>query len=509
MSILPGEGNTNSWTGWIPTVSGQLSFSIIGHSSAAANCTYVNDLLPERRNEDTAARFIALHQFRTAPDYPYPNWVTRRLFPGAAYDFFMVAETYEAAVQVNLPRNADGEPRVGSIANAQGVLSGKVYVLLHDKDKGQRAHNQAFILKLKETMWRSDRNNFVATKDEIARILGEGREARIPMLSVEFSLFRTGEFRIWIEPGSTCEEIFGHLFETAVSILPNQVFYFVKDVVHRHYHHDGSSDQMLSLTRGSSDYAKNEIDWRRHTLWGLVRVVMQYRRTGRWPDLQKARGVAAYAEAFQHSFGNCLRNVVGTPAFEPTSDLNAYDFKHIRESIDVSAAERAAKRSATWQALTLGVTVVLAVLIAWSSYGSKVLALRLAACGENGTPDQSYGLHDRLNCSEIAADAITEWEALAHSHPGILILVLLTGLALTYNPVLRDIPVAEGRIGRRWQAIQATLLLFVYASHTTLIWTGSRIGRWVKWLAGQIPHVMLFGVIWLELRWLVELLQSL
>ena len=156
MSFLPNPGNLNSWSGWIPTVSGQLSFSIIGHSSAAANCTYVNDLLPKDAGEDTPARYVALHQFRTAPDYPYPDSITRRLFPGAAQDFFLVAETCEADIQVNLPRNADGEPRVLAISNAQGVLTGKVFVLLHDKDAKQRASNKAFIARLKKSMWLSD-----------------------------------------------------------------------------------------------------------------------------------------------------------------------------------------------------------------------------------------------------------------------------------------------------------------------------------------------------------------
>ena len=77
------------------------------------------------------------------------------------------------------------------------------------------------------------------------------------------------------------------------------------------------------------------------------------RRAGHWPDLQKAKGVAAYAEAFQHSFANCIRKPEDQTQFEPTSGLGTYDFKHIKDSIEVSIAENAAGRSAVWQGAAL------------------------------------------------------------------------------------------------------------------------------------------------------------
>ena len=509
MTILPSPSNLNSWAGWIPTVSGQLSFSIIGHSSAAANCAYVNDLLPRRANNDAPARFIALHQYRTAPDYPWPDWITRWLMPGAAQDFVLIAETCEAKIQVNLPRDASGKPTVDAIPNAQGVLSGKIYILLHDRHPRQDNRNKAFVAKLKRLMWQSKSESFDVTKESIVKVIDLWRNSGIPLLEVNFSLFRTGEFRVWLDPKPWKKVIGTTFFDDATKIFPNQIFYFVKDVVHRHYHHNGSSDQMLSLTKASGDFAKSEIDWRRQTLWGLVRVVMQYRRTGRWPDLQKAKGVAAYAEAFQLSFSNCLRSAEGSEPFVPTSKLSTYDFKHIRESIDVSAADRASTRSATWQALTLGVTIVLAVLLAWSSYGSKMLALRLAKCNA----DLSVGTEQSVNgidaCQRIAVESITGWESLAHSNPLIVIILMSTFLAMIYNPVLRDIPMGESWIGRRWEAVLATLLLFVYSLYTGISQRTQRALALFKWLASQLPLVGLIGIMGAIGWWLRQLIGSL
>jgi hypothetical protein len=134
MDHKPWLGSDLSWAGWIPTVSGQLSFSIIGHSSAASNCIYFNDLLPQM-DRDPPVRYIALHQHRTAPDFPCPDWLTRRLIPGASYDFVLLAETSDAEIHVNLPTSPDGMSRVTAVHNAQGVLKGKVHIQERTRQK--------------------------------------------------------------------------------------------------------------------------------------------------------------------------------------------------------------------------------------------------------------------------------------------------------------------------------------------------------------------------------------
>jgi hypothetical protein len=252
---------------------------------------------------------------------------------------------------------------------------------------------------------------------------------------------------------------------------------------------------MLSLTRSSNSFVKSEIEWRRHTLWGLVRVMMQYRRTGRSPDLQKAKGVAAYAEAFQLSFGNCLRSTTGTRTFVPTNKLNVYDFKHIRESIDISAVDRGLARNANWQALTLGVTIVLAVLLAWSSFGGKLLSLRLAVCNSELAAHPGHSFRDSPTCQGILADSVTWWERLAHGHPLALILMLSGFLALIRDPLLLDIPLGESWIARRWEAILATFLLFIYALHTTMFRLSRRMSAHFVWFVRLLPLALLIVII--------------
>ena len=177
MAKQQAPGKVHSWAGWIPTVSGQLSFSIIGHSSAAKNCAFVNEILP---NSGTTApvRYVALQQCRTAPDFPYFDFLTKRLWPGVVYDFVCSAQTAEADIQVMLPRNAEGEPRVKAVHNAQGVLKGRIYVLLHNRDRQQRTANQLFIQRLKTSIWLSNAENVAETKEEISKALADPRDRK-------------------------------------------------------------------------------------------------------------------------------------------------------------------------------------------------------------------------------------------------------------------------------------------------------------------------------------------
>jgi hypothetical protein len=506
MAKQPAQAKKHSWAGWIPTVSGQLSFSIIGHSSAARNCAYVNEVLPGAYRE-TPIRYIALHQQRCAPDFPYPDFVTRWLYPGFRYDFFLTAQTAEAEIQVNLPRSADGEPRVKAVHNAQGVLKGRVQVLLHEKDKTLRQLNIGFIDRFKARVWQANGDNIAKTAKVIAAQLS--KRNRPAFLEADFELYRSGEFRLEIDERSWRKVIGRDDLEGALKVIPNQIFYFVKDVVHRHYHHDGSSDQMLSLTRLDKAPTQSEIDWRRHTLWGLVRVVMQYRRAGFWPDLQKAKGVTAYAEAFQQSFANCIRMPFGPVRFKATSELSTYDFKHIRDSIEVSIAENTARRTAIWQGATLGVSLALSVMLAWSSYGSKLLSMRLSSCSPAMDSNFWRSLRGRLSCEDGMATATTGWETLAASHPVWIIGGLLVLVAIMTEHYLLDVAIGRTWFGRRWQSIRSTMLLFVYAFDAWLI-SRRRIRVTLPYWASSSVTPGLLGVLMLlELLVLKELLRQL
>lgn len=513
MTGHPAPNMVQTWAGWIPTVSGQLSFSIIGHSSAAKNCAFVNEA---HSGDETAApvRHLVLHQRRTAPDFPYPDFLTKWFYPGSVYDFVCVAQTEQAEIQVMLPRNAEGEPRVKSVPNAQGVLKGKIHVLLHETQKALRTKNWASIQRLKATIWQTDAENIAARSMVIARTLaGDNLPpefGHIPsLLAADFELYRTGEFRLTIDQTKWLEMIDEREIDEALKTIPNQIFYFMKDVVHRHYHHDGSSDQMLALTRLNGASATDEINWRRSTLWGLVRVIMQYRRAGRWLDLQKAKGVIAYAEAFQHSFAHCIRMPFGPLRFKPSSELGTYDFKHIRDSIEVSIAENTAQRSVFWQGVALALPLLLAIFIALSSFGSKVLAQQLAACGSAGDGDFLSGLRAKLGCDEVAASSMTFWETLTTEHTVAMIVGLLVVVAIFAEHYLLDIPLARSWFGRKLHSIRSTYELLNLALHTQILMAFRFTFPAVRNALSQIPLALLIAVFTGQIFLLIWLLRLL
>lgn len=508
MAKQPAPGKVHSWAGWIPTVSGQLSFSIIGHSSAAKNCAFVNEILPVR-SEAAPVRYVALQQSRTAPDFPYFDFLTKHFWPGVAYDFVCSAQTAEADIQVMLPRNAEGEPRVKAVHNAQGVLKGQIYVLLYNRDKQQRMANRAAIHDLKTSIWSANAENVAEAKKKISRALANRTQSAPPFLVANFQLFRTGEFKLEIEERAWLRFVNRADLKAVLEIIPNQIFYFMKDVVHRHYHHDGSSDQMLALTRLTDSVATSEIGWRRSTLWGLVRVIMQYRRAGRWLDLQKAKGVIAYAEAFQLSFANCIRMPFGPVRFKPSIELGTYDFKHIRDSIEVSIAENTAQRSVVWQGVALALPLILAVLIALSSYGSKVLSLRLAACSPAKDSKFWLGIRDQMGCEDVASASLTFWEYAAASHTFYVMAMLLVAITIFAERYLLDVPFGRSWLGRRWQSVRSTALLLVYAFHSQLV-LNARIGSaLMRWIKSQIPPAMLLVLLAAEFGALLLLLRIL
>lgn len=511
----------HSWAGWIPTVSGQLSFSIIGHSSAAKKCAFVN-AAAEADDTKTPVRHVILHQERMTPDFPYFDFITRWRYSGSTCNFICIAQTEEAEIQIMLPRGADGEPRVKAVHNAQGVLKGQVYVLLEDTDTDLHKENTAFIGRLITRIRLSNAGTIKAMSPEInATLVGRDLPAEFPhhpnFVVADFELYRTGEFRLVIEQARLLP-LFGDdldnpetktKLDRLLKIFPNQIFYFMKDVVHRHYHHDGSSDQMLALTKLTDNHIRGEIDWRRRTLWGLVRVIMQYRREGRWGHLQKAKGVTAYAEAFQHSFANCIRMPFGPQRFRPTSELGTYDFKHMRDSIEVSIAENTNGRSTVWQSVLLMLTFLLAISAAISSFYAKMLSLRLAACSPVKDSIFWTGISAQVGCDDAASTAITSWEWLATNYTVGLIAGLLMLTMVFATRFLADAPVIPSRIWRRLHSIRSTIELFIYAAHAQMVLNFGSAKPFALWAALQAPPALLVGALVVEFWVLFGLLRLL
>lgn len=164
---------------------------------------------------------------------------------------------------------------------------------------------------------------------------------------------RTGELRLWYSGETEPALDAGRLFQIA-----EQAYFFVKDAVHDHTHHDPSSDQITPLTRVRPDRTEaghgNEIAWRRETLWSLSREIERLQRKDGLISLRQSLGVIAYAEAFQNYLMGHERDEAMPTRFRPATGVHDYDFKHLKDSVKASIDVAAAKQSQRVQMVLAG-----------------------------------------------------------------------------------------------------------------------------------------------------------
>jgi hypothetical protein len=231
-----------------------------------------------------------------------------------------------------------------------GLLHGTVYVVPYHKNKAKRARAAELVKALQAPIAAFRRGQNV----EQLRSLVEARinqASSLKILNVDYKLYRTGEIRVSADSSVSPD-------------LCDQVYYLIKDMAHRHYHHSQSDDNLLPLTPAdpSDDQA-----WRRATLWCLARVVLEARRRDRLDGYKSALGMLAYAEAFQGLLGRVYRTGVGPSLFDIVTDAPNYNFSHTRESLNAKIAEQEYSLSSRSQSVALWVSTVIATTALWIS----------------------------------------------------------------------------------------------------------------------------------------------
>lgn len=348
--------------GWIPTADGHLSFSLIGEGTSPV-CDRYSAMIPNG-DKAKAIRKVGLFQERRNIDIP---WLFRVFSGEARHHWLLVGEAKPASYYTD-----PGEPH--KILDQQGMLRGQIifvpYQSNNDKprqaghsDTPDRDNDQIGKLDLEE---RSERiRSQIATTlrpsrkadDAVAfeELEGEVKQLLDGLLTataIEFALFRTGELRLWL----TADEI-AKLESTddypkddnyaGLDEIPNshsllrQAYYFVKDAVHQHVHHDGQSDQIVPPVfypyEPPSDEGEQasvcEQRWHRETLWGLSRAIDELVRKGSRETLRNALGFICFAESFQTTLSGHVRRNGYFNQFVAISNFHQYDFKSLRESV--------------------------------------------------------------------------------------------------------------------------------------------------------------------------------
>jgi hypothetical protein len=412
-----------SYAGWVPTISGHLSFSLVGTDDLRPRCRTLN-----RSTTDNRRRVVIVHQRRVAVDYPMPNWLTAMVRPSAVQDYLLIGNTASARTSARVSEGTT------TVEDSQGILTGLVIVLPKNRNPISKRRRRALLSKI-DKLLNDGALDGSAQMGEVRSAIRTAHLDGVLVLSMRFALFRSGEFRLWYD----LKEFLGREVH-AQAIPPNEVelksaeavaphaYYFVKDITHRHYHHDRETDQLLLLSRlqpasSGNSHEENELRWRRETLWGLARIVAQFRRKNNLDDHKRARGILAYADAFQSSLGVVWRSRDLAGKFENHKRLPLYDFAHTRGSVQSLEDVVTWQKTGLMQFIAIMVGIFLSSLALWGA----AIQVRPVVCQVPG----SQATNSYLKCEPLGSSLSSEvaiW--VADSPLAFISILLVMGFAL-------------------------------------------------------------------------------
>lgn len=332
--LYPWVSARYSYAGWVPTISGNMSFSLVGAQANPKLCSVLNRDVGEHK------RVVCVFQKRQTNDFLLPASVMKFFRPGIEGHFLLLAKTTSASWPKGI---SDGEAI--SVQDEMGALRGKIYFFPREEDRSVRQEVKGFFCELRNFVTSCERPKEVL--EDIFQLINLYQGRGVTYFCAEFALFRSGEFRLWSDEsfysGDGAEEGFDE--DSKLDSMSSQMYFFIKDLTHLHYHHSPDSDQILLLTRLEtakefSEHKNNEVAWRRNTLWGLTRVALQFRRKNDLYSYKQALGVIAYAEAFQLRLSRIIRPLYASGGYVVNNEIHDYDFQQTRASVEaVSGVE--------------------------------------------------------------------------------------------------------------------------------------------------------------------------
>jgi hypothetical protein len=296
-----------AYYGWVPTIVGRLSFTLIA-SAVSARSRSRKVLRSSARERwfvgDDGERKVVLvaNQLR---------WTSDELFPspwdGKSHKNWIILVGLRRAATGEILADVDGR-FVGNIfsltpANFKHV-SGALHARLMGDEFDQSDYDAINVLLLAKAnvcaLFSLERNGVVAI--DVSRLSGAGYDN---------------------------PDKFDH--------ARMQMYIMLKDLVHIHQHHDLDEDQIISLQPGGEK--PDQMDWAHRVLFDLYRYVVglkrgkrrKWWRTDRREDYAHALGVLAYAQSLKKVIGE-RRQALGCNTRIPGYDNDA----EIRLSIEAA-----------------------------------------------------------------------------------------------------------------------------------------------------------------------------
>lgn len=310
------------YKGWIPTVTGRLSFSHFGE------CNRFSRYTRSINRADHQSRYLLVYQTRDTSDVllPFKRWLAEPLLKiRGNLEFVCIAKTED------LPDDP------------QAKLVGRIFIIDY------------------KMRWRRDvKNTIVACRDRLRsytfnpetpsiKSFYESDHLNAQKICSQYCLFQAS---FVLERNGIVEFHVNEQMERAENapilptdpdealhirhILTAQLFYFLRDIGHRHRHHDASTDTIVDLYEVNEP--RNEMTWRRSTLFSIYRRIIANKRLDDVETHFRSLGLLAYAKAFKHIWRETRS--------DKTNELPTFYDDALEESVRASELDMEAKANA-------------------------------------------------------------------------------------------------------------------------------------------------------------------
>jgi hypothetical protein len=326
---MPDE-EIHEYIGWIPNVSGRLSFSEFGNTDNPTPCIRCSNNVDSRRA-------IIAYQKRHLSDTTVP--IISCVKPlKKIFDYTVLAKEGVFWFCVTLSHTH---------SSTEDFLSGNVYIFYRDQWR-EFAESD-----VRASMEKLDESQDSVDALAVIQRLDESIKDKCSILT-NFKIQRNGEIIVTFDEKAQGRQYISIKSDDIDDDIFSQVYYFLKDCLHKHHHHSRETDSILQLYQHDG-----KIDWKMETLYTLYRKIISRRRSGNIVDLNESLGVLAYASSFEKIFSVNSeapgeRPKYNRPEIQDSINSAIYSHENTKSSISLAIGD-AWKATVTLGALLLSI----------------------------------------------------------------------------------------------------------------------------------------------------------
>ena len=263
------------YRGWIPSSRGRLSFSRFGLCQEPFRAVNANV-------GDGRSRCIVCYQRRSSLGgvNPFVVRASEREQRSRHLWFVCVARTR------------------GSLNGANGAIAGAVYIIpskalwrtsIENEVRAAQDWLRSYVLESEDTD--------LASAFQVAFPDLEGAIEAQAITTAQFTAQRDGVVEIRFEDGDATKRS-RYSFDASQPEfrLADMIYHFLKDIGHRHQHHDATDERLLGIHRADD----GDSDWRWQTIKTLQRRILEAKNGNTVEGCLKAIGILQYARTFIH-----------------------------------------------------------------------------------------------------------------------------------------------------------------------------------------------------------------